>query len=203
MPITAPTQAVEGALLLDITGSALDLVAPVYVVASNGSNTFQIEQSVVSRDASTITIDLSCGLSKKIGGDLTAFAGVPLTDSQWSLKWVVGADELGVVISPPANQQQREIANAEKFGGWLNGISFGAQDQQFGEIVTSTNTVKHTETNGKATGYLDGIERTMTETITNYFYTAGDGKWRAMDINITPFSLGGGEFAEEFTPEFT
>lgn len=191
MPITAPTSAVEGTASLVITGSALDLVAPVYVVASNGTATYQIEQSVSARDANSITIDLDCGLAAKIAGDTTAFPGVPLTDSQWSLKWMVGADELSVVISPPSNYQQREVDDAEKFGGWLESLSLGDQSQIFGEIVTSTNTVKHTESNGKATGYLDGIERTMTELITHRVFTAGDGKWRDLPVQVTQFGFGG------------
>ena len=190
MPINLPTSVLDGDSTT-ITGTALSLVDPVELVASNGAQEFVIAQVVTGpRDATSIPIDVDSGLASKIAGDLTAFAGVPLTDSNWSLKWRVGADELGVVVSPPANIQQREIAESEKFGGWLSDIPFGEQDQQFGEIVTSTNTVKHTESNGKGTGYLDGIERTMAEIITNYFYTSGDGKWRARDINVVPFGNG-------------
>lgn len=185
MTITAPTAVVEGEAGVVLTGSGLPLLAPVYIVASNGEKTFQIEQTVSSRDATSIALSsVNCGLTLKINFDIQALAGVPLTDSNWSLKWVVGADELGVVVSPPANYMQREIANDQKLGGFLAGINFGEQDQQFGRIITDTNTIGDTQSNGKATGYFDGIERTMTETIKRYFYTAGDGKWRAMDIKI-------------------
>ena len=189
MQITAPAQAVEGGTGVILTGSALDLLAPVYIVATNGTKTFQIEQSVSSRDAASISLDLvNCGLILKINFNIQALAGVPLTDSNWSLKWVVGADELGVVISPPANYQQREIAESEKFGGILSGVNFGTQDQLFSPIATAGNTIKTTESNGKATGYFDGVERTMAETITHYIYTAGDGKWRARDEAITTYT---------------
>lgn len=203
MPITAPATAVEGSSGVVLTGSALSLVDPVYVVASNGSVKFQIEQSVVSRDATTITIDLSCGLAKKISGDTTAFAGIPLTDSQWSLKWMVGVDELGVTIAPPTNYQQREVAESEKFGGFLEGFAFGEQDQEYGLIDTTTNTVKHLVTNTKASGFFDGIERTMTETTPVYIWTQADGKWRKRNIVVTPFSAAGNEFTDEFTEEFS
>ena len=119
MALTAPTTAIEGTASLVLTGSALSLVDPVYVVASDGTSEYTIEQTVTSRDATTITIDLDCGLKSKIDGNTTAFAGVPLTDSNWSLKWRVGADELGVTITPPSNYQQREVANSEKLGGFL------------------------------------------------------------------------------------
>jgi hypothetical protein len=82
MPITAPTQAVEGGAGVVLNGSALDLVAPVYIVATNGTQTFQVEQAVSSRGATSITLDLvNCGLISKINLDAQALAGVPLTDS--------------------------------------------------------------------------------------------------------------------------
>lgn len=203
MPITGPTTAVEGTTGLIITGSALDLVAPVELVASNGVDEFAIAQVVSGpRDATSITIDLDAGLTSVIGDGSQAWEGVPLTDSEWTLKWRVALDELTVKVIPPANLQLREIANSEKFGGWLNVAVFGEQDQIIGDIVTATNTVKHTNTNQKAAGYLSGIARTMTETITHRVWTAEDNSWRDLPVAITPFSVGG-EFTEEFTPEFT
>ena len=188
--ITGPASVVEGTADT-IIGVGLDLVAPVELVASNGTKTIVIAQVVTgARTAIAIPITIDSGLSSVIADALTAYKGDPLTDSQWSLKWRVATDEFGVVVSPPANDQQREVDNAEKFGGILADVKFGAQDQLISPIVTSTNTIKETMSNGKATGYFDGTERTMTETITHYVFTERGGKWRARDEIIVPFSLG-------------
>lgn len=201
MPITAPTTAVEGTTGLIITGTSLSTTDPVYVVASDGVNEYLIEQTVNGRGTGSINIDLDCGLAKKISGDITAFSGVPLTDSNWSLKWRVGVDELAVTITPPANYQQREVANSEKLGGFLDGFTFGEKDQEHGLIDTATNTVKHLVTNTKASGFFEGVNRVMSETTPTYIWTQKDAKWRKR--NVVVLTKSGNEFTSEFTGEFS
>ena len=184
MSITGPITAIDGANLI-ITGVGMSGAPKLF--ASNGVVQFSIDLVVNSQTATDIDIDLDTGLAATILAPLLAHKGVPLTDSQWSLKWVVGADELGVVVSPPANTQQREVDNAEKFGGILAGVTFGTQDQLISPIITGTNTIKETESNGKATGSFDGIERTMSETITHYIFTAQDGRWRSRGEVVAQF----------------
>ena len=203
MTITAPATATEG-VAATIIGTGLDLVAPVQLVAVNGSGKqFVVDQVVTGpRTATDIPINVGTGITLALLDPSAAHNGVPLSDSEWSLKWVVGADEFAVSVSSPANTQLREVANAEKFGGILAGINFGTQDQLVSPIVTGTNTIKQNRNNGKAAGFFDGVEPTMSETITNHLFTGRDGRWRARDETVIPFNIGG-EFTEEFTPEFT
>lgn len=201
MPITAPTTATEGTTGLLITGSSMSTTDPVYLVATDGISEYVIEQKVNGRGTGSINIDLDCGLKSKIDGNTTAFAGVPLTDSNWSLKWRIGIDELAVTIAPPANYQQREVANSEKFGGFLDTFTFGEKDQEHGLIDTTTNTVKHLVTNTKASGFFDGINRDMNETAPVYIWTQKDAKWRKRSVSV--LTLSGNEFTSEFTGEFS
>ena len=185
MTISTPATAIDGTANLIITGSGMS--GTPQLEATNGVKTLTIDLDVNSQSATSIDVNLDTGLAATILAPSVANAGVPLSDSQWSLKWVVGVDELAVVVSPAANHQQREVDNTEKFGGVLADVNFGEQDQLVSPIVTAGNTIKETMSNGKATGYFDGIEPTMTETITHYLFTAADGKWRSRGEAVTPY----------------
>jgi len=211
MSITGPSTAVDGTSDTIIgVGMSTDVNDPVELVASRGVGPPLVLAQVITgtRTSTAIDINIDIGLASVIANALKAFKGVPLTDSQWSLKWRVGGDEFGVVVSAPAIYQQREVKDSEKFpDGILQGYDFGEQSQLITIINTAGgNTIKETESNGKATGSFDGIEHTMTELLAHYIWTSGteqnpDGKWRARGEDVTPFSLGD-EFTGEFGPEF-
>ena len=189
MTILTPVTAVDGTANLIITGTGM--AGTPQLVASNGVKELVVDLDVNSQTATAIDINLDTGLASVIANALEGFNGVPLTDSQWSLKWRVGADELGVVVSAPAIYQQREVDNAEKFsGGILQGFDFGTQSQLISPIVTTGgNTTKETESNGKATGSIDGTQRTMAETVTHYIFIDSEGRWHARDKVVINFSL--------------
>ena len=212
MPITGPFFAVEGDPAVALTGSNMSVIAQIYMVAFNGFAEIAFPVDSSARTANSATVDLQLGLAEKIAGAVGAIDGCPLNDHPWKLKWRTKADnettdiELEVSLDAPVNIAQREIANSKKFPcGWLKVTSFSETDQQYGPVVTVTNTVNYTKTDGKAAGYLEGIERTMTETVTLQIWSTADQKYRDLPVSITPFGGGGsgGEFTEEFTPEFT
>lgn len=197
MPITDPSTAQEGDSSVAFVGTNLSSTAPIYIVATNGSKEIRKAMPAISQGPTGATVACELGLSIKISlVPPLAIDGVSLTGPEWSLRWETLADDdltpvtLPLVVTPPDNIQQREIENSEKFGGVLEGINFGAQDQLYSEIVTSTNTIKLTESNGKATGFFDGIEREMTEVVNFYIFTASDAKWRKRVVTITDFSQG-------------
>jgi len=186
MSITSPSAAVDGTTF-SIFG--VGMAGTPQLVATNGVKEIVINLNKNTQTATEININLDTGLASLIANPLTSFSGVPLTDSQWSLKWRVGVDELVVDIAPPANHQQREVDNAEKFGGILAGVDFGTQDQLVSPIVTSTNTVKQTKSNGKATGFFDGTQQEMLEAVTHYIFTEHDGLWRSRLEQVAPYDV--------------
>ncbi len=197
MPITGPSTAVEGDNAVALVGSNMSTIAPLYVVATDGVDEYQLQMVTANETPTGRDVNLQMGLQKKIDGNAGSLAGLPLTDSVWSLKWRTLADdeltpiEFPVTITAPANYAIREVNHDDicPDNSWFDGINnlFGEQDQQASPTVITSVEVNYIKSNGKSLGYLDGSGNFLLTQLRTFFWTQSDQKYRWRDSLLAPF----------------